>query len=144
MSNTPDALRRKVLGYFERIDRGDFPEELFTPDFQFYSPKFGIGQGLAMFGEFGSGAIVREIRHPADTMLILVDGDHVAVEGLTEGRTANEIVWKGGETPAGRYASIFHFNGDGLIDRMHIYVDPDFEGSDAAGFRWERGEAQRW
>ena len=144
MTIEPEELRAKVVRFYEMADQGQFPADLFTDDFQFYSPKYGVGRGLQMFGEFGANAGVRQIEHHRETMLILVEGNNVAVEGTTSGTTASGKSWMGGETPAGRYASIFQFNDAGRIERMHIYVDPDFEGSDKAGFRWHRGDAQQW
>jgi hypothetical protein len=35
--------------YFEEADAGRPPDELFTPDFEFYFPKFGVGRGLEEF-----------------------------------------------------------------------------------------------
>jgi hypothetical protein len=139
-----EEMRAKILRYYEQIDSGQFPAELFTEDFQFYSAKYGVGRGMQMFMEFGASAGVKRISHRRDDMLFVIDGNHVAVEGTTEGITADDVEWRGGCTPAGRYASIFSFNDAGLIDRMHIYVDPDFAGSDKAGFRWTRGAAQEW
>jgi hypothetical protein len=138
------AKRAAVLRYYERTDAGEFPSELFTADFQFYVAKFGVGRGQAAFLEMVGNAGVKQIRHNPADFLIIQDGDHVAVEGLTEGLTADGVAWCGGRTPAGRFASVFTFNRDGLIERMHIYVDPDFAGDHVAGFKWSRGEAQAW
>jgi hypothetical protein len=138
------AKRAAVLQYFELSDAGQFPAALFAPDFQFYVAKFGVGRGLEAFYQMASQAGVQQIRHDPADMLLIEDGEYVAVEGLTEGVTADGTRWRGGETPAGRFASVFHFNADGLIDRMHIYVDPDFAGTHADGFKWDRGAAQQW
>jgi hypothetical protein len=138
------ARRAAVLNYYERSDGGQFPAELFAPDFQFFVAKFGVGRGSEAFFEMASKAGVAQIRHDPAAMLIIEDGDNVAVEGLTEGMTADGVRWRGGETPAGRFASVFHFDSSGLIDRMHIYLDPDFAGAHAGGFKWDRGQAQQW
>jgi hypothetical protein len=140
----PSAKRAAVLRYFERTDAGEFPAELFTPDFQFYVAKFGVGRGHGAFLEMAGNAGVRQIAHNPADLLLIEEGDHVAAEGLTEGVTADGVEWRGGRTPAGRFASVFSFNRDGLIERMHIYVDPDFAGDHKAGFKWSRGAAQEW
>lgn len=137
-------IRETVLRYFEESDAGRFPAELFTQDFEFYVPKFGVGRGAVAFGEMASNAGVRQIRHPVEDLVIVEAGDHVAVEGTTEGVTETGVAWRGGTTPAGRFASTFRFNAAGLIERMYIYLDPDFAGRDLAGFRWRRGDAQMW
>ena len=46
-----DAVRE----YYRRSDAGDFPAELFTPDFQFYFPKVAQGMVLTL-GRFISPA----------------------------------------------------------------------------------------
>ena len=138
------AKRAAILRYFEQSDSGNFPAELFTPHFQFFVAKFGVGRGLEAFGEMATKAGVRQIRHNPDDLLLIEDGDHVAVEGFTEGVTSDGVEWRGGHTPAGRFASVFSFNSDGLIERMHIYLDPDFAGIHTTGFKWDRGAAQAW
>ena len=143
MTVAAQDMRAKILRYYEQIDQGQFPSELFTENFQFYSPKYGIGRGLQMFGEFGASAGVKRIKHHRE-MLFIIDGNLAAVEGTTEGTTDGDVEWQGGRTSAGRFASVFSFNEAGLIERMHIYVDPDFAGSDKGGFRWSRGTAQEW
>jgi len=41
--------------YFEKVDKGEFPFELFTPDFEFFFPKYGVGRGPEAFREFAAG-----------------------------------------------------------------------------------------
>jgi hypothetical protein len=145
MSATDQSAKRAaVLQYYEQSDAGQFPMELFTADFQFFVPKFGVGRGLEAFTEMAAKMGVRQIHHNPTSLLLIEDGDHVAVEGLTEGVTADGAAWCGGLTPAGRFASVFSFNQDGLIERMHIYLDPDFGGRHTEGFKWSRGDAQAW
>jgi hypothetical protein len=138
------AQRAAVLRYFRQSDVGQFPAELFTEDFTFFVPKFGVGHGLAEFGEMAASFGVKAMKHNLDALVLVQEGPVVAVEGTTEGVTADDVAWKGGETPGGRFASVFHFNPQGLIERMSIYVDPDFAGRHAEGFKWSRGNAQRW
>ena len=138
------AKRAAVLRYFEQSDAGQFPSELFTPDFQFFVAKFGIGRGLEAFVEMASSAGVREVKHDLAGLLLIEAGDHVVAEGITQGVTTDGVAWRGGDTPAGRFASVFSFNPGGLIERMHIYLDPDFAGHHEAGFRWNRGARQEW
>jgi hypothetical protein len=128
----------KVLRYFSEVDNGNFPQDLFTENFQFFAPKYGVGHGREDFLEMVSVGGIQEIRHPVDEMLILEQGNHVAVEGLTEGVTADGFAWRGGETPAGRFSSFFSFDRSGKIERMHVYVDPDFAGRHVEGFKWQR------
>jgi hypothetical protein len=138
------ARQAAILRYFELADAGQFPADLFTEDFEFFVPKFGVGHGAAELSDMAKNFGVTRIRHPVESMLFIESGDNVAVEGTTEGTTASGTEWAGGRTSAGRFASIFAFDDAGLIRRMYVYADPDFDGSHAAGFRWNRGAAQAW
>ena len=51
------------------------------------------------------------------------------------------IAWAGGETPGGRFCNVFHFR-DGKIDRIYVYLDPDYGGEDRDRFLW--GSDRRW
>jgi hypothetical protein len=138
-----DAVRE----YYRRNDAGDFPAELFTPDFQFYFPKYGVGHGPAEFFELAAGlmrATVKRASHPLEALVLVEQGDLVAAEGVTEGLGVDGIEWRGGQTPGGRFCSIFAFNADGLIARMHIYLDPDYTGHHKAGFVWPQRPSPQW
>jgi hypothetical protein len=144
MTTKASIQQAAIVRYYERTDAGQFPAELFTDDFEFYVPKFGVGRGVTEFELMASAANVKQFKHAIDEMLIVEDGRNVAVEGTTEGVTGTGVEWRGGSTPGGRFASIFQFSGAGLIERMYIYLDPDFAGDHVAGFRWNRGAAQAW
>ena len=133
-----------VKEYIRRIDRNDFPAELFAEGFQFYVPKFGIGHGIGDFMEMAAGftPAYHGISHVID--LIADCGRAVLLEGRTSGEDAAGIAWRGGETPGGRFCSVFEFDDEGLIARMHIYLDPDYTSQDRERFRWQRGQAQKW
>jgi hypothetical protein len=136
-----------VREYYRRNDAGDFPAELFTPDFQFFFPKYGVGHGPAEFLELGGGlmrATIKQAAHHVDALVLFEQGDHVAAEGVTEGLGLDGVAWCGGKTPGGRFCSIFEFNPEGLISRMHIYLDPDYTGRDTAGFVWPKRASQQW
>ncbi|MEX3941861.1 hypothetical protein AB4Y44_20330 [Paraburkholderia sp. BR10937] len=138
------SQKAAIQRYYERTDAGEFPAELFTADFEFYVPKFGVGRGVEEFGQMASAASVKQFKHAIAEMLIIENGRNVAVEGTTEGVTGTGVEWRGGSTPGGRFASIFQFDAAGLIERMYIYLDPDFAGDHTDGFRWNRGIAQAW
>jgi hypothetical protein len=71
-------------------------------------------------------------------------GNLVVVEGTTEGESAGGKQWSGGITPGGRFCSVFAFGEHGLIERMFIYLDPDYLSEDKPRFLWNRGDSQRW
>lgn len=133
-----------VASYFEKADAQD-PSlfDLFTDDVEIYFPKFGVGKTKSAFLELGSGFAKRiaSIAHRRDQFLVIEQNDYVVVEGLTYGTGVNGEEWSGGETPGGRFCSVFQCRetADGpKICRMHIYLDPDYLGEDDKGFLWDR------
>lgn len=136
-----------VLEYFRRIDAGEFAAELFAQQFQFYFPKFGVGHGTAEFMEMAGGLMittVKQAEHDLERLIFIEQGNKVAVEGTTKGTALDGTVWHGGRTAGGRFCSIFSFDADGLIDRMHIYLDPDYAGRDQDRFVWPPRSTQQW
>jgi ketosteroid isomerase-like protein len=135
-----------VREYYIRLDSGR-PDllDLFSEDAQFYFPKFGIARGKSGFQELISGLLtsVASISHDVENFLFIVDGNRVAVEGLTRGRLVSGAEWVGGRTPGGRFSSIFEVH-DGLITRMHVYLDPDYSGEDKKLFLWPNPEKRNW
>src|SRR5471032_1844141 len=141
-----DPLSSRLIAsakaYFEEVDSGQLPLELFTADFEFYFPKFGIGRGPDEFREFAGGlwAAGYKAQHHRVQLKYLVSGRQVVVEGTTEGGDADGRTWNGGQTPGGRFCSVFEFTAEGLIERMYIYLDPDYTSLDKERFHWERAQ----
>jgi hypothetical protein len=131
--------------YFEKVDNGALPLELFTRDFEFYFPKYGVGRGPEEFREFAAGLWDAGLKsqHHRDELRFIVSGQQVIVEGATTGSDAGGRTWDGGKTPGGRFCSVFDFTDDGLISRMFIYLDPDYTSLDADRFHWKRASV-RW
>lgn len=136
----------KVQEFYKLLDAGSPPFHLFAADFQFHYPKFGIGRGVEEFVELATGtrSNISQMAHRIDNVLMADDGNHVTVEGATHGTDAKGKEWRGGETSGGRFCTVFAFNTEGLIDRMHIYLDPDFTGEHREGFRWQNRKRQEW
>ena len=65
------------------------------------------------------------------------------VEGATEGGDRNDKTWTGGGTLAWRLCSVFDFTEEGLIERMYIYLAPDYTSLDRDRFHRRRSEP-RW
>jgi len=143
--NDPRSLRliASAKAYFDEVDSGQLPLELFTSDFEFYFPKFGVGRGPDEFREFAGGfwAAGYKARHHRSQLKFTASGRQVAVEGTTEGSDSDGRTWNGGETPGGRFCSVFEFTRDGLIERMHIYLDPDYTSLDKDRFHWQRTQS---
>lgn len=144
-SNVVSKNVATVKEYFARGDAGRMDLlDLFTDEFQFYFPKFGVGSGKAEFAEFVQGLIgsLKSISHDIEAMKFFEGSNFVVVEGTTEGVYGDGTTWSGGQTPGGRFGSVFEFRDDGLISRMHIYTDPDYSSKDAGRFLW--GTDRRW
>lgn len=130
--------------YFIRVDAGRADTvDLFTEDAQIYFPKFGIARGKAALGELASGLFKRvsKLSHDLSTFTYLVTPDVIVVEGKTQGMDVEGRRWSGGETPGGRFCSVFEFRGP-LVCRMHIYLDPDYTSRDEDRFLW--GQNRNW
>jgi hypothetical protein len=129
-----------VRPYFIRADAGRADTvELFTNDIQIYFPKFGIAKGKMGFAELAEGLAnsMSALAHDLSSFTYVVRGERVVVEGLTQGSDRHGHAWHGGETPGGRFCSVFEFRG-ARIARMHIYPDPDYTGLDEDRFLWGR------
>ena len=144
-TSVSSLLIELTKAYFEQVDNERLPDELFTPDFEFYFPKYGIGRGLEEFREFASGlaSAVHRIKHRRDRLKYIACGQQVFVEGSTFGADGDGNTWNGEETTGGRFCSVFDFTDDGFIRRMYVYLDPDFTSRDADRFYWRRAEP-RW
>jgi hypothetical protein len=134
-----------VNTYFREIDSGRFAAQLFTANFEFFFPKYGVGRGAAEFQELalGLGTVIRSSRHYIDKFRYVCVDDYVCVEGGSQGTYQSGESWDGAGFGGGRFCSVFHFDAAGLIESMHIYVDPDYVGEHTAGLdRWPRRRAQ--
>lgn len=141
MAERQDIVRE----YFTRVDAGrDDTLDLFTEDFEFYFPKFGVGRGKEAFGTLIGGLLTSldRIAHPVSA-LKLYGTEIVTAEGLTSGATKDGAIWNGGDTPGGRFCSVFEFSGD-LISRMYVYTDPDYGSRDTDRFLWGTASDRRW
>jgi hypothetical protein len=142
---TQTQMIETAKAYFAKVDGGELPLELFTPDFEFYFPKFGVGRGAEDFREFGSGlwAAGYKAQHHKPQLTYTATGRQVIVEGTTEGSDGGGRIWNGGETLGGRFCSVFDFAENGRIARMYIYLGPDYTGLDRDRFHWRRAQP-RW
>ncbi|MFU1783285.1 nuclear transport factor 2 family protein [Haloarcula japonica] len=141
MGNMPDpAIERKsiVLEYFQRLDRGEDFLGLFADDARVFYPKWGIATGHDEIGEmFGDvGTLVSSMSHDYETFNYVIDGDTVVVEGTSTGETAEGIKWQPDGAPGGgRWCDVFEVR-DGEIQRLFIYLDPDYAGKDTDQYPW--------
>src|SRR5260370_8205898 len=86
------AQKKATREYFVRIDASR-PDlfDLFTADFQFYFPKFGVGGGRAEFEILAGGLIGTfcSFAHDLDSFRYIEEKPSVASEGRTHGPTSD-------------------------------------------------------
>jgi ketosteroid isomerase-like protein len=137
---TDQQRKSVVLEYFRRIDRGDDILDLFDEHAEVYVAKLGLARGIdeirTLFANLGT--LFEEISHAAEYLNIVVQGDTVGVEGMSSGRAAGGVPWRGGDTYAGRWCDIFEVR-NFRIDRYFSYIDPDYAGADTERYPWLAG-----
>lgn len=148
-----DEQRKSVaLEYLKAFDNGGVTSDggsildLFADDAQVYFPKWGIADGRQEIGQlFGDvGATLKHIRHDyAGFNWIFSGSDTIVAEGTSHGEH-RDGPWRAGvpEWGAGRWCDVFEIR-DFLIQRVFIYLDPDYAGTDTQRYPWlaEAGSA---
>jgi ketosteroid isomerase-like protein len=135
-----DEQRKSVaLEYLKRLDRGENIFDLFADDAQVYFPKWGIATGRREFERLFTdlGSILKSISHDYAYFNYIMQGDFVVVEGTSSGMTADGVEWRAGVTHAGRWCDVFEIR-DFKIQRVFIYLDPDYAGADTGRYPWLR------
>jgi len=133
-----DEQRKSVaLEYLKRLDRGDDFFELFADDIQLYFPKYGVVNGVEAARKlFASTAnIIASVAHDYAYFNFIIQGDMVVAEGTSSGATTKGIEWRAGVTQAGRWCDVFEIR-DFKIQRLFIYLDPDYGDEDTARYPW--------
>lgn len=145
-----DEQRRSVaLEYLKGLDGGGTTSDgaplldLFAGDAQFYFPKWGLATGKAEIGRLLAevGATLTSIRHHYATInWVCSGGDTLVAEGTSHGEH-RDGAWRAGvpERGAGRWCDVFEIR-DFLIQRLFVYLDPDYAGADTARYPWLQGE----
>jgi ketosteroid isomerase-like protein len=137
-STMTDEQRKSVaLEYLKRLDNGDDFFDLFADDAQLYFPKCPLANGLDEIKQtFGNvGTLVASVRHDYAYFNFIQSGDTVVVEGTSSGRAADGSQWRAGVTHAGRWCDVFEIR-DEKIQRLFIYLDPDYADADTARYSW--------
>jgi ketosteroid isomerase-like protein len=146
-----DEQRKSVaLEYLKAFDRGGVTSDganildLFADDAQVYFPKWGLANGKAeigrLFGDVG-GTLKSIVHHYAEFNWILSGSDTFACEGTSHGEH-RDGPWRAGapDWGAGRWCDVFEVR-DFKIQRIFIYLDPDYAGRDTARYPWLAGVA---
>jgi|GEM_PF-6880538 len=111
MSPTDQDKIKVAREYFIRADEGR-PDilELFHEDAEIYFPKFGFGFGRESLFEMvkGFAGALEYIRHDYDGLTFIPSGDHLVVEGTSQGKMSGKS-WADGKTPADVSATFSNF-----------------------------------
>jgi ketosteroid isomerase-like protein len=136
---TEEQRKTVALEYLKRLDRGEAFFDLFAEDAQLYFPKWGLANGKEEIKQAFSdiAGILKAIRHDYAYFNYIINGDQVVVEGTSSGMTADGVEWRAGVTHAGRWCDVFEIR-DFKIQRLFIYLDPDYAGADVARYPWLR------
>ncbi len=134
-----DEQRKSVaLEYLKRIDRRENVLDLFADDTQFYYPKWGVANGKAELEKFFSDLTIKPRaphRHDYAYFNYIIQGDLVVVEGTLSDLTPDGKEGHTGATYDGRFCDIFDIR-DFKIQRLFVYLDPDYAGADTARYPW--------
>lgn len=145
---TGEQRESVALEYLEAFDNGGVTSsgdgilDLFAEDAQVYFPKWGLANGKAEIGKlFGDvGGTIRSIRHDYGSFnWIFSGGDMFVAEGTSHGEH-QDGPWRAGvpDRAAGRWCDVFEVR-DWKVQRVFIYLDPDYAGKDTARCPWLAG-----
>jgi ketosteroid isomerase-like protein len=134
---TRDQRRSVAIEYFRRLDGGRDMLDLFADTAEIYFPKWGVARGLDEIQRMWSevGVLYREIRHFTEYFNFVIGEHQLFVEGLSDGIAGDGTPWTGGQTHAGRWCDAMEIR-DGKIERLYIYLDPDYAGADTTRYPW--------
>lgn len=144
-----DEQRKSVaLEYLKGFDNGGVTSDgsplldLFADDAQVWFPKWGLANGreeiARLFADVG-GTITSIRHHYASFNWVFSGGDTIVAEGTSHGEH-RDGAWRAGapEWAAGRWCDVFEIR-DFLIQRVFIYLDPDYAGADTGRYPWLAG-----
>lgn len=137
---TDEQRKHVALEYLKRLDRGQAFFDLLDDNAQVYFPKWGLANGRHEYEQLFKdlGSILKAIQHDYAYFNYVQQGDLVVVEGTSSGTTAAGDAWRAGVTHAGRWCDVFEIR-DFKIQRVFIYLDPDYAGADTARYPWLKG-----
>jgi ketosteroid isomerase-like protein len=144
-SMTDEQRKSVAIEYLKAFDRGGITSagesilDLFADDAQVYFPKWGLATGKDQIGKlFGDvGKPIKAIEHHYSHFNWIFSGsDFVVCEGTSHGEH-EDGPWRAGvpEWGAGRWCDVFEIR-DWKIQRVFIYLDPDYAGRDTDRYPW--------
>jgi hypothetical protein len=142
---TNEQRKSVAIEYLKAFDNGGVTSDggsildLFADDAQVYFPKWGLATGKEQIGRlFGDvGGTIKSIVHDYSHFNWIFSGEDVLVaEGTSHGEH-RDGPWRAGvpDHGAGRWCDVFEIR-DWKIQRVFIYLDPDYAGKDTARYPW--------
>jgi hypothetical protein len=134
---TSEQRKAIALEFMLRVDRQENVLDLFAPHARVYFPKWGVASGREQIGQLFAdiGKIIGAINHDHAHFNVVIQDDMVVVEGSSNGVTTDGVEWRAGVTHAGLWCDVLEIR-DFKIQRLHIYLDPDYWGRDTARYPW--------
>ncbi|MFD9718790.1 nuclear transport factor 2 family protein [Streptomyces sp. NPDC059076] len=136
-STSHPSPRAVADAYFKRMDAGQDFLDLFADDayvcFPKHTPARGLEEVRALFGDIF--VLFRSVVHEIAYFNYIAQGDFLIVEGTTHGVLADGTQWRATEGLGGRFCNVFEIR-EGKIQRLHIYLDPDYGDADIARYPW--------
>ena len=132
------ADRKQIaVSYFKLMDAGQDFLHLFDENAYVYFPKHDVARGRKEVEQLFADLwpLFSSIVHDNAYFNYIVSDDMVVAEGMTYGQLADGSTWRGGVGHGGRFCNVFEIR-NGLIQRLHIYLDPDYAGKDTARYPW--------
>lgn len=143
-SMTDEQRKALAVDYLKRMDRGESLLELFDEHALVYFPKWGLASGRAEIERLFSdlGGLFEELHHESEYYNYIVSGDTVVLEGTTSGVVRGGARWSHGPGYGGRGCAVMEIR-DFKVQRLFIYVDPDYAGADIARYPWLSADGTR-
>lgn len=138
---TPSAAaedRKSVaVSYFKLMDAGESFLHLFDEQAYVYFPKHQPARGIKEVEQLFADLwpMFSSIVHDNAYFNYIQAEDFIVAEGMTYGELADGTTWRGGVGLGGRFCNVFEIR-DGKIQRLHIYLDPDYGDKDTARYPW--------
>jgi ketosteroid isomerase-like protein len=134
---TRDDRKAVAVSYFKLMDAGEELLHLFDDHAYVYFPKHAPARGKKEFEQLFAdlAPMFSAIVHDNAYFNYIIDEDFVVAEGMTYGELADGTTWRGGVGLGGRFCNVFEIR-DGKIQRLHIYLDPDYGDADTARYPW--------
>lgn len=138
-SDNDEERKAVAVSYLKSLDNGGVSPDTgiglfdhFADDCEVFFPKWGVAKGkdelIQLFSDVGG--TLKSIKHDYDDFNWYMTGtEKFSVEGTSSGEHRD------GPWATGRFSDCFEVS-NGKIDRLFIYLDPDYAGNDTERYGW--------